>query len=245
MRVDWTRLDAALARRPATVWWRDDDATVPSPALDRLLSLSGALDAPLTLAAIPAEATEALARRVAQAPSVTVAVHGWRHANHAPEGEKKAEFGDHRPADPMRAEAWQGLALLGDLFGARTAPVFVPPWNRFAPDLPDMLAEIGYRGFSAYAQRLPTGRPLVRFDAHLDPVDWRGTRSAVAAQPFVDRIVDLLEQDAPIGLMTHHLVHDDAIWDLVEAVVRRIAAGGGFRVSLPALLDAAAADSTN
>ena len=40
----WADLDAELDRwkaagRAATLWWRDDDATRPTPALDRLLAL--------------------------------------------------------------------------------------------------------------------------------------------------------------------------------------------------------------
>ena len=36
----------------ATLWWRDDDAIAPTPALDRLLDAAGPV--PLTLAVIPA-----------------------------------------------------------------------------------------------------------------------------------------------------------------------------------------------
>ena len=35
------------------IWWRDDDATEPTPALDRLLGLAASLGAPLHLAVVP------------------------------------------------------------------------------------------------------------------------------------------------------------------------------------------------
>ena len=55
-------LDAwAEAGRSASLWWRDDDAVEPSPALARLLTLASARDLPLALAVIPARASEALA----------------------------------------------------------------------------------------------------------------------------------------------------------------------------------------
>ena len=59
--------ELALWRRKGLIprfWLRDDDATRPTPALDRLLGLVHAFDAPLLLAVIPADATEALARRI-------------------------------------------------------------------------------------------------------------------------------------------------------------------------------------
>ena len=51
-------LDAwATAGRCATLWWRDDDAAQPGPALERLLALSAGHGWPVTLAVIPAKAT--------------------------------------------------------------------------------------------------------------------------------------------------------------------------------------------
>ena len=69
-RADWPGLSAELdawaaAGRTATFWWRDDDATAPTPELGRLLRLAGAHGAPLALAVIPAEAGPALAEALA------------------------------------------------------------------------------------------------------------------------------------------------------------------------------------
>ena len=51
--------------RQAAIWWRDDDAVRPGPALDRLLELSSRHDVPLALAVIPAAAEAPLAQRLA------------------------------------------------------------------------------------------------------------------------------------------------------------------------------------
>jgi len=239
VRIDWSPLDAALARRAPVLWWRDDDAVEPTPALDRLLALAEGVGAPMTLATIPARTTDALAARLAATPT-RAAVHGWAHDSHAPEGEKNAEFGPHRPLALRMAEAERGLRVVAETFGPQALPVFIPPWNRLAPDMPGALAGAGYRGLSTYAERIPRTTPLLRFDAHLDPIDWRGTRSAVDPAGFVARICTLMqESDAPIGLMTHHLAHDPAIWALVETVVTRLTAGGARWTSLAALIDAA------
>ena len=291
MRIDWSPLDAALERHRPVLWWRDDDATEPSPALDRLLALAASVGAPVTLAAIPARVEVALARRLEEETSVAVAVHGWAHRNHAPEGEKTAEFGAHRPLAARMEEAKRGLRRVTDLFGGNALPVFVPPWNRLGADMPEALAAAGYRGLSVYGERAPHTAPLPRFDAHLDPVDWRGTRSAVDPAGFVGRLCDLVRSPvdrsgallsltsggtpqrggreggfsisrdvpdgetpphpgplppasgrerektgAPIGLMTHHLAHDEAVWTLVETVVGRLTDRGARWAALPDFL---------
>jgi len=227
--IDWSALDTALERRAPTLWWRDDDAVADSPALGRLMDLADRVEAPLTLAVIPAHLTPSLAPAIA-GRNVTVAVHGWSHESHAPPGGKNAEFGAHRPHAAMLGDAGRGKAVIDEAFGAQALPLFIPPWNRLDPALP--LADLGYEGLSVYGQReITSAHGLTRFDAHLDPIDWRGTRSAVAPQGFVDQLVKLLDSDAPIGLMTHHLVHDEAIWALVEGVVARLTSAGATWIS--------------
>ena len=219
--TDWSRLDAALdkAETPA-FWWRDDDAIADTPALHRLLDMAESIAAPLVLAVIPGNLTDGLAKAI-EGRDVTTAVHGWTHTNHAPVSEKKAEFRNHRPEAVLMDEARRGLGILDDAFGIQSLPLFIPPWNRVAIDLP--LAQCGFSGISIYGQReVSCERNLVRFDSHLDPIDWRGSRSAVPLQRIIDEIADLLASNAPIGLMTHHLVHDDAIWTLCETLVTRL-----------------------
>lgn len=230
----WEALDEELARHAAPIpfWWRDDDAVAATPALDRLLDLAEAFDAPPHLAVIPAELTPGLAPRLSSS-SARVLVHGWRHRNHAPATEKKAEFRAHRPLADRLGETKEGLRRLGDAFGPRLLPVFVPPWNRIADDLAAPLAAQGYRALSTYGPRKARDAApgLLQINTHLDPIDWRGTRSAVPADLLAERLAEILrmrrlgESDAeePVGLLTHHLAHDAAIWAVVEALLRRLA----------------------
>ena len=237
--TDWTKLDAELERRTPTLWWRDDDAVADTPALHRLMDLADSVDAPLTLAVIPGNLEDSLAPAVA-GRNVTTAVHGWSHTNHAPPDGKKAEFRDHRPQPTLMDEAKKGKEVLGAAFGPQALPLFIPPWNRMDEGLP--LAAHGYRGVSIFGQReISHTHNLIRFDSHLDPIDWRGTRSAISTQLMADQIADLLAIDAPIGLMTHHLVHDEAIWSLCEELVSRLAGAGTQWISARDLLTRAAA----
>jgi hypothetical protein len=147
---------------------------------------------------------------------VSVLQHGYAHQNHAPAGEKKSELGGHRPAEFMIADLAMGQEILRRRFGARFRPVLVPPWNRILPKLVPMLPEIGLRGLSAFG---PRTRPepvagLRQVNAHLDPIDWRGTRRFIGEEGALAALDAVLAARAegradaaePLGVLTHHLV---------------------------------------
>jgi predicted glycosyltransferase len=235
--ASWAPLDAALARaedtgRTVSFWWRDDDAVAPTSALDRLLDLAGRYRIPLAIAAIPTTAEPSLAEHLGDAPNIAILVHGLGHTNHAHEGSKKAEFGAHRPLAEAVRDAQTALALGEERFGPCFLPVFVPPWNRIAPELVPSLAKLGYRGLSTFndrAQRMPAPG-LVQINTHIDPIHWHGTRSArplhemiaLLARAIEARLGGRADPDEPIGLLTHHLVHDEAVWHLCESLVERL-----------------------
>jgi predicted deacetylase len=241
--IDWSGFHEALARAqdagyaPA-FWWRDDDAVRHTPALDRLLAMSRRFGVPVALAAIPARIEPSLATRLGDESLVTVLVHGHSHANHAPPGEKKAEFGAHRPRDAMMEEAREGLAVA---MAARlpVAPVFVPPWNRVAADLIAALPPAGYRGLSTVSNRAAAlaAPGLVQVNVHLDPIEWRGHRGlrdpamlvAALAAAVTDRTERRADRGEAVGLLTHHLVHDEAVWGFCEEFLEQASRRGGMR----------------
>ena len=136
-------LDAWHAeRRVASLWWRDDDAAAPAPALDRLAGLAHEHDVTLGLAVIPALARPSLASWL-EPVRAEVLQHGWAHHSHSTDGEKKAELGRHRAPDAMTAELSRGFAKLREVAGARFQPVLVPPWNRIDPALIPALPNAG------------------------------------------------------------------------------------------------------
>lgn len=230
----------ARADRHVDFWWRDDDAVHPTPALDRLLDLAQKHAIPLALAVIPADAQRALARRIADQPLVTVLQHGWRHARHNPPEAKKAEFGDHRPIDLMMAEIDAGTDRLRSLFGKQRMPVFVPPWNRIGPNLATRLAASRDLALSTHAPRLPS-KPG-RIDTHCDIIAWRTTRSAVPPGEAFTLLAEEVERRlqgasaGPIGVLSHHLVHDEPICQLLETILATIAASPAARWPEPAAL---------
>ena len=210
--------DAAACGRAVPFFWRDDDAVTATPALDRLIALAERHAAPLLLAVIPAGVEPALGERLRTARELCVAIHGLAHRNHAPPGEKPAEFGAHRALDTLRADAAAGLRLARDRVPeAALLPVFVPPWNRLAPELAAALPDLGYRGLSAVPG--PEVPGLSRLDATLDPIDWRGTRSLRDPDALLRDLADAVAGGRTIGLLTHHLAHDEAVWAFVEALI--------------------------
>lgn len=202
----------ADAGRVARFWLRDDDAVDPTPALDRLL----ALRLPVTIAAIPAHTGAALADRLAGCAQATVVVHGWSHANHAHLGEKAQELGPHRPVAQVTAELAQGRAHLAALHGARFAPMLVPPWNRIAPQVVDALPALGFAALSVFGPARPAPLPMV--NCQVDLIDWRGSRGGRDAGVLEAEVIAALQTGDPVGILSHHLVHDAAAWGFLDAL---------------------------
>lgn len=213
---------SAAAGTPARLWLRDDDATRPTAALDRLLRLAADHAVPLVVAIVPAPAQAELGAALSAAPHARAAVHGYVHANHAPAAEKPQELGPHRPHEAILSELADGLARLRRLFAGQALPMLVPPWNRIDPALLPRLPGIGFRSISAFgpAERLPAVPGLTVANADLDLIDWRGTRRC---RPHAELVADLLrllrdrpEPSRPVGVLAHHLVHDEAAWEFLH-----------------------------
>src|SRR5262249_5154895 len=210
-------------RRIATLWWRDDDAAGPSARLDRLLAISG--DIPVALSVIPAAADARLAdcllqpSRPRQGARLFVLQHGWRHQNHAIGG-KKSEFPAARSCGAAASDLAAGRTRLMALFEARALPVLAPPWNRFDCSFLSLLADCGIEGISSVGPRRSV-RPapgVIAGNVHVDLVAWARNREFIGEGAALRGLVGHLrarrtqEVDArePTGILTHHLVQDEA-----------------------------------
>jgi hypothetical protein len=62
-------------------------------------------------------------------------------------------------------------------------------------------------------------------------VAWHGSRSLVAEDVLVAHVASLLSTDRrePIGLLTHHLVHDPWIWNFVDRLLERLCRSTAIR----------------
>ena len=244
----WQTLEQELeawsaSGRRATLWWRDDDAVAPTPALDRLLGLALRSGLPIALAVIPARLSRRLPDRLSRAAGlVTVLQHGYAHRNHAPAGEKKQELGGHRPAASVLEEMSRGAAMMDAAFGPcrragaepARAPVLVPPWNRIDAGYLPALPGLGFRGVSCHGPR-PAAQPtagLAQTNSHVDIMRWQAPRGFVGQAEALGQLTEQLrrrrmgEVDAeePTGLLSHHLAHDDAAWTFLERLTADLAA---------------------
>ena len=203
------------AGNPVQFWLRDDDAVEPTQPLEQLLTLTERYAVPCTVAVIPAHSTDALAQRLFASKHVAVAVHGWSHQNHAPAGEKKQELGLHRPLNEIRAELKRGYSLLALQHAPNFVPLLVPPWNRIDPAIVVELNALGFQGLSTFGA--PSSSAIAMVNTHVDIIDWRGSRGGRDANELVKEIVDMIESaQTPIGILTHHLVHDEAAWQFLQ-----------------------------
>ena len=227
--MDWSdltdELDAWQAEgRTASLWWRDDDAVAPGPALDRLAALAHEHGVTVGLAVIPALAEPALAPWLGSARA-EVLQHGWAHRSHASPGEKKTELGGRRAPDDVMAELTRGFRRLGEIAGSRLRPVLVPPWNRIDPGLIPSLPHAGFCGLSTYGPRAGAepAPGLRQANCHVDVVDWRGGRGFVGCGRALASVIAHLaarrarsvDPAEPTGLLTHHAVHEESTWTFV------------------------------
>jgi len=230
----------AAARQRVTFWLRDDDAVAVTPALDRLLALTGQWYVPAVLAVIPMPARPELAVRLGELAHIRVAPHGFAHRNHASSGEKKQELGLHRPAATVLDEIRVGFDRLKGMFPGQTVSMLVPPWNRIAAALLPHLSDVGLRYVSTFGEQLllEPVPGLTQVDCQLDIIDWR-TRSSHPPELLAGRLAALVRQrsvaSAPIGILSHHLIHDEAAWaflaDLFRLTARHEAVTWGWPVA--------------
>ena len=209
----------------ARLWLRDDDAIEPTPALEQLVGLARRWQAPILLAIIPASATPALARRLENEPLITPCQHGFIHANHADAGTKKSEFGPQRPLSAAVADLRQGSRHLAALFGARAAQVFVPPWNRIAPETAAALPVLGFTTLSAFGPPRGASAGLAEINCDLDIIDWHNGRRCVPHAILNGRLAALLalarvSGGGATGILTHHLAQDPTAWDWLEKLMQ-------------------------
>ena len=218
------------AGRLARFWWRDDDAVEPTPALARLLDSSDAYKIEVAVAVVPASASVRLPEMIGQRKFAAVLQHGYAHKNHAPPGIPAVECGGERPVDEVIEELAKGGERLHELFGERAGPILAAPWNRIERPVLERLHDAGFRGASAYGPRRAMAgarSDVVIANVHVDPINWRERRFAGREKALSSFLGELkarregsTDGDEPVGLLTHHLDHDEGLWSFLDEFFR-------------------------
>ena len=253
MSANWSELQGVLshlagAGQQAKFWLRDDDAISDTPALHQLGDWADQNGTEILLALVPSAADETLQQLIDTTPQFIGAVHGWAHKNHAQAPEKKQELGAHRPLDMVGSELAAALERTKALCGPRALPVLVPPWNRVSPDVVQLLPELGFCGLSTFSDAftLPARAGLVVQNSHVDIIDWRGTRGGRVHGDLVEEVIAAIAlrapEDQPIGILSHHLVHDEAAWSFLDKLGQIVQMHPGAAWTSPAAVFSAQTD---
>jgi hypothetical protein len=67
------------------------------------------------------------------------------------------------------------------LFGSGALPIYVPPWNRMAAEVANLLPVAGFETLSVIGRNRIAGLygELGQINVHLDIIDWRGSLGVV------------------------------------------------------------------
>ena len=231
----WSWLQRELDRwlevgMTAEFWWRDDDAVEPSPQLEKLIGLSSHYAVPLALAVIPAKLKSNLADQLSSHPQISILQHGYAHINHASAGQRKLELGGVRNKTKALQELKTGLQQLRQAFANKFNPVLVPPWNRIDSKIVAQLPGIGFRGISTMkvCKNAYPSPGLKQVNTHLDPINWRHRQGyigdfpaiAILLQHLISKRTGYRNAAEPTGLLTHHLVQNERVWEFVESLLQ-------------------------
>jgi hypothetical protein len=99
-------------------------------------------------------------------------------------------------------------------------PLLVPPWNRIDAALLPSLAGLGFTALSTFGRAGPA--PIGVLNTHVDLMGWHNGRKGKDHGLLVEELIAELQRrfDAdsrePIGLLSHHLVHDETAWSFLE-----------------------------
>src|SRR6185369_15419175 len=141
-------------------------------------------------------------------------------------GEKKTEFSASEAPAAAIARLTAARAELQATAGPRFLPVLAPPWNRLPMHLAAHLASAGYRGLSQFGERrtAEAAPGLRQVNTHVDLIGWHTGRAftgeepalAAATRHLAAKRVGTADRDEATGWLTHHLVHDEALWAFLE-----------------------------
>jgi hypothetical protein len=125
----------------------------------------------------------------------------------------------------------------------RVLPVLVPPWNRFADEFLPLLSATGIIGLSAMVLPGRAASPpgVAAIDVHVDLVAWRGGRGFIGTGAALGGLVFHLRQarlgaagpSKPIGVLTHHLIMDEAAAAFLDRMIGFVQAHHTARWSTP------------
>ncbi len=132
-------------------------------------------------------------------------------------------MGGARPVEAALDDLRRGFDRMSALFGTRFLPVVAAPWNRIAPEVAARVHECGFTALSTSSWHR-TGTLLPEINTQVDIMDWTGGRIGHRLEAIAAEVLRRLQQarahgGAPLGILTHHLVHDETAWATLESLI--------------------------
>jgi peptidoglycan/xylan/chitin deacetylase (PgdA/CDA1 family) len=222
----------------SAIFFRDDDADLRRPELERLVELFAGAGLPLNVAVIPGTLTsDCAAWLAARGDWLDVHQHGWVHANHEANG-RKSEFGPSRPYEQQRSDIAQGQSRMNQLLGSRWTPVFTPPWNRCSAETHQALMELGFRAVSQDSSAPPPVPALRSVPVTVDLFTWKTGRQLKPIARLKEETQSALSGAGPVGILLHHKVMDDRAFEVLALLVNWLRCGRSYRfLTLAELLE--------
>jgi len=223
----------AGAKATVPVFFRADDVAIPGKQFVRLIELFTLHRMPLCLAVVPAWLSRLRWREcrkmAADIPELCCwHQHGWRHANHEQWG-KKQEFGPARPLSAITTDIARGGRRLRSLLDKDFYPVFTPPWNRCSLETLQTLAATGYRAVSRIRGSFPLSpEGFPDFQVNVDLHTRRELKPAVGWRRLMTDFKQAIT-GGRCGVMIHHRLMNDAAFDFLELLLKKIAAQKGLQ----------------
>jgi peptidoglycan/xylan/chitin deacetylase (PgdA/CDA1 family) len=198
-------------------WWRDDDVGGDrridflsrwkhERRLENVLSLLTRYNIPSVFAVIPNHFFYPFNTQIKllKKHKAYVALHGITHHNNSSNVECKSEFPDGCDIEPLVSKILVYQAQCRKVFGERSLPVFVPPYNRICLALENKLLE---SGFLAVSKSNSDGVVDVN-NSDIDLVDWR-KNDIKNEEDILNDIASAIERfdgnACSIGILNHHM----------------------------------------
>lgn len=226
--MSWDLLAKTLAVKSQSgaaisFWLRDDDAFQDNEKVRRLLSLCKSHSVPMAWAVVPEKLEDSLVELFRNESLVTVIQHGFAHKNHGKGSGTSGEFQYHRPVETMREEAKLGQQILASRFGQQFLPIFVPPWNQISEAMIAELPKLGFVGLSRFGHE-EKSNPVTICNSHCDLLKWKPQAHFAGEEKLLNCLIEELQKgNTKIGILTHHLDHDQATDDFLQKLMNFLA----------------------
>lgn len=222
----WSNLRACLDEIEAQnknlwLWVRDDDVTVRSEALIKMLDYFKAKGLPLLLAVIPEKCCISDIKKMISENKISIGQHGYSHENYLIDDYKCSELNADRGIEIILKEQLLGNELLEKEFGNKYQHIFVPPWFEIDKNVYQVLKKY-YCAFSIWGSN--DNNNMVEINSQVDFIDWSNDGIYSGDKFILSQIIreceSLIRNDAAslaaIGIVLHHEYYQEEWYDFLD-----------------------------